>query len=88
MLKTNLLSSNAIETNKKVDLAVQSININIANEKELIYLPGIGPELAKRIVDYRKLNGNYSKPEDLLRVKGIGYKKLGKIIKYIKIGPP
>jgi competence protein ComEA len=48
------------------------INVNTANENELDRLPGIGPVLASRIVEYRKSNGRFSKCEELLKVKGIG----------------
>ena len=55
------------------------ININTANEQELLRLPGIGPEYARRIAEYREKNGYFKKKEELLRVKGIGPKKYEKI---------
>ena len=56
------------------------VNINTASAEELEEnLEGIGPVLAKRIVDYRRLNGPFCSPEDLLNVKGIGEQKLEKI---------
>jgi len=55
------------------------VNINIANASELEKLSGVGPVLAKRIIDYRQTNGLFNHKEDLLKVKGIGpklYKRL------------
>jgi competence protein ComEA len=51
------------------------VNINTAGEQELAdRLPGIGPGLAKRIVDYRIANGPFQSPQDLTKVSGIGPK--------------
>lgn len=54
------------------------ININKAGKDELTKLPGIGPKLADRILEYRKENGFFTKPEDIIKVKGIGLKKFEK----------
>jgi competence protein ComEA len=51
------------------------ININTASVAELDTLPGIGPALAQRIVDYRTQHGPFRTIRDLLRVEGIGEKK-------------
>jgi len=51
------------------------ININLASRSELMDLPGIGSVLSERIVEYRRLNGPFSKIEDLRNVSGIGEKR-------------
>jgi competence protein ComEA len=52
------------------------ININRASQEELTALKGIGPALAKSIVEYRQKNGLFRNVEDLLQIRGIGPKKL------------
>jgi competence protein ComEA len=52
------------------------IDVNRATEGELTALKGIGPVLAKNIVEYRRKNGPFKNIEELTRVKGIGLKKL------------
>ena len=48
-------------------------------------LPGIGPQLAERIVQYREEQGAFSEIEDIMAVKGIGEKKFKKLREYIVI---
>ncbi len=52
--------------------ASQGININIADSWLLDALPGVGPGLAERIINYRFQNGPFQSKEDLMKVKGIG----------------
>ena len=48
------------------------ININSASAAELEALPGIGPVLAARIVEWRTANGPFTSIDDLGHVGGIG----------------
>ena len=48
------------------------LDLNSATEAELMELPGIGEELARRIVEYREANGPFSAVEDIMQVSGIG----------------
>jgi competence ComEA-like helix-hairpin-helix protein len=61
------------------------INVNTASAELLEALPGIGPVIAKRIVEYREKNGFFANPENLIDVKGIGEKKLKQILPYIRV---
>lgn len=64
-----------------------SIDINRATALEIEALPGIGPKLARQIVEDRTANGPFRSPEDLLRVKGIGQAKLEQIKDLILVRP-
>ncbi len=55
------------------------ININEADKLSLTKLPGIGRELAKRIVDYRSAKGYFRSTDEIKKVKGIGDKLFEKI---------
>lgn len=68
----------------KNNSAVQSVRINSASASELQQLPGIGPALAKRIVETRN-SGRFTSVEDLLRVPGIGKAKLAKLRDYVEV---
>lgn len=63
----------------------EKIRVNSATEAELDALPGVGPAMAKKIVDYRKQHGAFSKLADLTNVSGIGEKKLKKWEKLITL---
>ena len=59
------------------------VNLNTATVEQLDALPGIGPVIAQRIVDYREINGPFAAPEEIMDVKGIGqatYEKLKDLI--------
>jgi competence protein ComEA len=51
------------------------INLNTATAAELQRLPGIGPALAKRIVDFREKRHGFKRVEELLAIPGISEKK-------------
>ncbi|KPH90886.1 competence protein [Pseudoalteromonas undina] len=55
------------------------VNINTADLKQLIKLPGVGKKKAQAIIDYREANGDFASLEDLAKVKGVGKKMLAKL---------
>ena len=61
------------------------LNINRATAKELDKLPGIGPVIAARIIEFRKVNGAFSSIDDLRKVQGIGASTLEKFKSKIRV---
>jgi len=65
------------------------IDLNRASASDLDAIPGIGPALAQRIVDYRQKHGPFKKIEELEeKVLGFGPKKLAGIKPYLAINEP
>ncbi|MBR1695510.1 MAG: helix-hairpin-helix domain-containing protein [Selenomonas sp.] len=57
----------------------EMVNINTADEKALDTLPGIGPAMAKRIIEYRETEGLFQSIEDIKKIRGIGDAKFEKL---------
>jgi comEA protein len=60
-------------------------NLNAASAAKLQLLPGIGPKMALRIIEYRKEHGAFATVEQVIEVKGIGPRKFEKLKPYLKI---
>jgi competence protein ComEA len=60
------------------------VNINTADVAALETLPGIGPALAQRILDYRQVHGPFVRAEDIMEVSGIGKATFEKLSDHIK----
>jgi competence protein ComEA len=56
--------------------ASNPLNVNEASRQALQDLPGIGPALSKRIIEYRSAQRPFQRAEELRRVRGIGPKTL------------
>jgi competence protein ComEA len=63
------------------------LDINRATAAELEALPGIGPVLARRIVEDREANGPFASVDDLDRVEGIGKGIVAKVRDHVTAGP-
>ena len=59
--------------------------VNTATQTELETLPGIGPSLALKIINYRKENGKFSSVEEIKNVSGIGESKFESLKRYITV---
>ena len=66
--------------------AIQKIDINRAEKWVLEALPGVGPTLAQRIIDYRKLQGPFRNIEEITRVSGVGESTYERLRDLITVG--
>jgi competence protein ComEA len=62
------------------------VNLNTASVEQLTTLPGVGPKLAARIVEYRQKSGAFRSPQELLNVRGVGEKNFAKIEAWLTVG--
>lgn len=69
-----LISSESSSVTFEGAVTSSLISLNQASSSQLEDLPGVGPALAGRIVDWRTANGGFKAKEDLLNVAGIGDK--------------
>jgi competence protein ComEA len=65
-----------------------AVTLNTASASQLEAVPGIGPKMAQRIVEYRQKNGAFKKIEELMNVKGIGEKSFLKLKAHITVSAP
>ena len=65
-----------------------AVDLNRATVEQLDALPGVGPAIAQRIVEFREKHGPFRRVEDLLKVKGIGEKSLDKLRPHVRVGKP
>ncbi len=64
------------------------IDLNTADSRELVLLPGVGPVLAKRIIENRDRLGQFQSVDDLDRVHGIGQKTIARWSEICEIREP
>ncbi len=74
-----VLAPTSVLAQKSKSTLTEKVNINTATAEQLQTLPGIGPALAKAIIDHRTKNGKFGKIEELINVKGMGQKKFQKM---------
>lgn len=64
------------------------LNVNGASASAMEDLPGIGPALAGRIVQYRSHQRPFQQIRELQRVRGIGPKTLADLRPLVTVAPP
>jgi competence protein ComEA len=79
-----LVSGPALAAGKPAPTA--KVNLNAASVEQLTTLPGVGPKLAARIVEYRQKSGSFRSTQELMNVKGIGEKNFAKIEAWLTVG--
>ena len=77
--------SNLEQNNNTSSITNKKVNINTASTEELDTLPGIGPSIASKIVEYREQNGKFNSIEEIKEVSGIGDAKYENIKDLISI---
>ncbi|TND09085.1 MAG: transcriptional accessory protein [Bacteroidetes bacterium] len=76
---------------KKLDEVVEScvnkvgVEVNTASKQLLTYVSGIGPQLAKSIVEYRDEHGPFRSRKDLLKVPRLGEKAFEQAAGFLRI---
>ena len=83
-----LTMAHAADSDDHVPLPAKKVNINTAGEKELRTLRGVGPALARRIMQYREENGRFRRIEEIINVRGIGEKTFLLLKVEITVGKP
>ncbi len=78
-----MLAGSAIAAGKPAPTA--KVNLNTATVEQLTTLPGVGPKLATRIVEYRQKSA-FRTTKELLNVRGIGEKNYAKIETWLSVG--
>ena len=79
-----LVSGTAMAAGKPAPTA--KVNLNTASVEQLTTLPGVGPKLAARIVEYRQKSGAFRSTQELINVQGIGEKSFAKIEAWLSVG--
>lgn len=67
--------------------STNAVDINTADIEALDQLPGIGPAIAQRIIDYREAQGPFTRVEELARVDGISPAMVEELNNLITVGP-
>ncbi|MEM8783671.1 MAG: helix-hairpin-helix domain-containing protein [Planctomycetota bacterium] len=60
------------------------LDVNAADAETLVALHGIGPALARRIVDHRAVHGPFAGPDSLQRVSGIGPRTAARVAPWLR----
>jgi competence protein ComEA len=81
----NLPPANSSTTRPATPTATGPIDLNTATIDQLDDLPGVGPVLAQRILDYRTEHGRFTTIDQLQEVSGVGTKKYEDLKPHVRI---
>lgn len=71
-----------------IPLSPSPLDLNQATQRQLDMLPGIGPVLASRIIEYRQRQGGFHSVSELRAVSGIGSKRYASLKDLVVVGLP
>jgi competence protein ComEA len=63
------------------------LDLNLADAAALEALPGVGPTIASRIIDYRKAHGPFRSVDQLDEISGIGAETLAELRNLVTVVP-
>ena len=69
------------------DTPSQAIDLNAADATTLATIPGIGPTLAERIIEFRMVNGPFASVDGLADVSGVTASRFDAIASYLTVRP-
>lgn len=81
-------SAGGASSGGSVDAAVGAatpVNLNTATEAQLDGLPGVGPVLAQRIIQWRDQHGSFTSTRQLGEVDGLGEKRLAQLLPLVTV---
>ncbi len=64
-----------------------AVDVNKASAEDLEALPGLGPVMAQRLIQYRQTHGPFKNLDDLLAVSGVGKQKLARLKPFLTVLP-
>lgn len=79
-------SKRAAASRTAAALSQAPIDLNSADEHALSAIPGIGPTLAARIMEYRRLNGPFASLDELADVAGMTQRRIDAMGAYVTVG--
>ena len=85
LLAVSLLGISAFSFAADANPEASKLNVNTATLEQLQKVPGITPEIAKEIVQYREEMGDIQNLDELTEVKGITKELLGKLKEFISV---